>query len=70
VKYLDYHHTATSIVCERCGAEFLITEEAVEHVEDYHMTDEQFDNPILALAMVAKTLSPNPIPPEAHNAST
>jgi len=69
VKFLDYRHTSTHIACD-CGAIFHVAEEAVEHVEDFHMTDEQFDNPILALAIIAKTLSPNPIPPEAYNAST
>jgi hypothetical protein len=70
VKFLDFRDAGcTSIRCDCSDAEFFITEEAIKHVEDYHMTDEQFDDPALARDVISRMLSPNPIPnQENYNA--
>jgi hypothetical protein len=68
VKFLDLRDTGfVSIVCD-CGAELFVTDEAIEHAEDYHMSDEQFDNPLLALDVIRRKLSPNLIAEETIHA--
>ena len=60
--FLDFRDAGCTFIACDCGAQFSSTEEAVEHVEDYHMTNEQFDDLALAQDVLSRMLSPNPIP--------
>jgi hypothetical protein len=48
-----------SIMCD-CGAEFFETSEAIDHVIDEHCFEENLSETV-ALAKIAKLLSPNPL---------
>jgi hypothetical protein len=70
MQFHDFHDQgALCILCERCGREFIDTEEAVHHVFEIHCFEEQVASAELSVEALRMYLNPSPVI-EVTDAST